>query len=76
MKLEVLDTLGLRCPESVLEIDAQSTHMRPGDILDVLGDCPTLEEDVKAWCGKTGKTVLSIHSDNNDANVKIIRIRL
>jgi tRNA 2-thiouridine synthesizing protein A len=63
MKLTVLDTLGMKCPEPVLDVAAQSIHMRPGDILEVLGDCPTFEKDIRNWCERVGKIMLSVKED-------------
>ena len=47
MAVEVLDTLGLKCPQPVLKMAVKSPDMRPGDILEVLGDCPTFEKDLR-----------------------------
>ncbi|MDY6836940.1 MAG: sulfurtransferase TusA family protein [Thermodesulfobacteriota bacterium] len=59
MAIQVLDTLGMRSPEPILKIAVQSPDMRTGDILQVLGDCPTFEKDVRAWCKRLGKAHLS-----------------
>jgi TusA-related sulfurtransferase len=45
MALEVLDTLGQKCPQPVLKIAVKAPDMKPGDILEILGDCPKREED-------------------------------
>ena len=47
MAVEVLDTLGLKCPQPILKIAVRAPDMQPGDILEVLGDCPTFEKDVE-----------------------------
>lgn len=60
MSVELLDTCGLRCPQPVLKIAVKSPDMKPGDILEVLGDCPTFEKDVRMWCERLGKVFLSI----------------
>jgi tRNA 2-thiouridine synthesizing protein A len=60
MSVELLDTCGLRCPQPVLKIAVKSPEMKPGDILEVLGDCPTFEKDVRMWCERLGKIFLSI----------------
>ncbi|MDY6986798.1 MAG: sulfurtransferase TusA family protein [Thermodesulfobacteriota bacterium] len=59
MAIEVLDTFGMRSPEPILKIAIRSPDMKSGDILQVLGDCPTFEEDVYTWCKRLGKTHLS-----------------
>jgi tRNA 2-thiouridine synthesizing protein A len=60
MAVEILDTLGLKCPQPILKIAVRAPDMKPGDILEVLGDCPTFEKDVRIWCERLGKVFLSI----------------
>ena len=66
MAVEVLDTLGLKCPQPVLKIAVRAPDMKPGDILEVLGDCPTFEKDVRIWCERLGKVFLSIKAEEGD----------
>ena len=65
MAVKVLDTLGLKCPQPVLKIAVKSPDMEPGDILEVLGDYPTLEEDVRVWCERLERVLLSVKNDGN-----------
>jgi tRNA 2-thiouridine synthesizing protein A len=73
MAIEVLDTLGLKCPQPVLKIAVKAPDMIPGDILEVLGDCPTFEKDVRTWCERLGKVFLSIKDEGQ--NRKAIQIQ-
>jgi tRNA 2-thiouridine synthesizing protein A len=41
--------------------------MQPGDILEVLGDCPTFERDIRAWCQRLGKVMLSLREEGETA---------
>ena len=66
MKTEVLDTAGLRCPEPILKIAVKVPEMKPGNILEVLGDCPTFEKDVRTWCERLEKVLLSIKDEGED----------
>jgi tRNA 2-thiouridine synthesizing protein A len=66
MKTEVLDTVGLKCPQLVLKIAVKAPDMKPGDILEVLGDCPTFEQDVRTWCERVGNVFLSIKDEEGD----------
>jgi len=61
--VQQLDTLGLKCPRPVLKIAVKATSMKPSDILEVLGDCPTFERDVRTWCERLGKVFLSVNHD-------------
>jgi tRNA 2-thiouridine synthesizing protein A len=74
MGVEVLDTLGLKCPQPVLKIAVKVPDMKPGDILEVLGDCPTFEKDVRIWCERLGKVLLSVKDEGNEK--KRIQIQL
>ena len=66
MAVEVLDTLGLKCPQPILKIAVRAPDMHPGDILEVLGDCPTFEKDVRTWCERLGKVFLSMKEEGGD----------
>jgi tRNA 2-thiouridine synthesizing protein A len=66
MAVSVLDTLGQKCPQPVLKIAVQAPDMGPGDVLEVLGDCPTFEKDVRTWCDRLGKIFLSIKDEGGD----------
>jgi tRNA 2-thiouridine synthesizing protein A len=66
MAVEVLDTLGMKCPQPVMKIAVKAPDMKPGDILEILGDCPTFERDVRAWCERLGKLVLSVKDEEGD----------
>ena len=65
MAIEVLDMLGMKCPQPVLKIAVKAPDMNPGDILEVLGDCPTFEKDVRGWCERMAKILLSIENEGD-----------
>lgn len=73
MAVEILDMLGMKCPQPVLKIAVKAPDMAPGDILEVLGDCPTFERDVRVWCERLGKIFLSIKDEGH--NKKRIQIQ-
>lgn len=60
MSVQVLDTLGLKCPQPVLKVAVKAPGMHAGDVLEVLGDCPTFEKDLRTWCERLGKVFLSV----------------
>jgi tRNA 2-thiouridine synthesizing protein A len=60
MTSQALNILGLRCPHPILSLAVKAADMKSGDILEVLGDCPTLEEDVSTWCERLGKTLRAV----------------
>ncbi len=63
MAIELLDACGLKCPQPVLKIAVKSPDMKPGDILEVAGDCPTFERDVRTWCERLNKVILSVKEE-------------
>jgi tRNA 2-thiouridine synthesizing protein A len=56
----LLDTLGLRCPQPVLKLAVKAVYMRPGEILEVRGDCSTFEKDIRTWCDRLNKPLLAV----------------
>ena len=66
MRVELIDTLGMRCPLPVVKIAVMAPDMQPGDILEILGDCPTFERDVLTWCMRLEKEVLSVKDEGGD----------
>jgi tRNA 2-thiouridine synthesizing protein A len=63
MSVIKLDTTGLKCPQPVLKIAAKSADMKQEDILEVIGDCPTFERDIRAWCKRLKKTLIFIRDE-------------
>jgi len=58
MAIKTLDTLGLKCPQPILKVATMVPQINPGDILEVIADCESFPNDIKAWAEKTGKTLL------------------
>lgn len=63
MKKEVLDTTSLTYPNVIVTIAVKAVAMQPGDILEVVGDCPAFEDVVRDWCRRLGKVWLAIKED-------------
>jgi tRNA 2-thiouridine synthesizing protein A len=73
MAVKVVDALGLKCPQPVLKIAVAAPDMQVGDVMEVLGDCPTFEKDVRTWCERLGKVLLSVQ--DGDGVTKRIQIQ-
>lgn len=58
MATQVLDCVGMKCPQPTLKVTVASNKMKAGDILEVVADCSTFESDIKEWCARTKKTLL------------------
>ena len=63
MALHNLDAVGLKCPQPTLKITVQATKLQPGDMLEVVADCPTFEADVRDWCTRSKKTLLWLRDE-------------
>lgn len=55
-----LDTTGMKCPQPVLKLAVVASDVTPGDVVEVTGNCPTFEKDLKAWCQRMHKVCLSV----------------
>ena len=60
MGTRVVDAKGLKCPLPALKMLSESLTMAKGDILEVVADCTTFEEDVRKWCDQTKRVLLSV----------------
>jgi tRNA 2-thiouridine synthesizing protein A len=71
MAVSVLDARGLKCPQPTLKITVLSVKMKPGDVLEVVADCPTFEKDVRDWCSRARKTLLWVREEGTAKKVQI-----
>lgn len=55
-----VDAVGLRCPLPVLALGNATTSVPPGTIVEIRGDCPSFEADVRRYCARRGKTILAV----------------
>jgi len=65
MGLKVLDTRGLRCPMPVLSLAVKAVDMNSGDLLEVWGDCPKFERNMRSWCERLGRRFLAANAEGN-----------
>lgn len=55
-----VDTVGMRCPQPVLMLAHRAQGLPAGAFVEVVGDCPTFEKDVRTWAERQRKTVLAV----------------
>lgn len=60
-----LNTCGMQCPGPIMEVFKRVKSMDEGDVLEVSASDPGFTKDIKAWCEKTGNTLLGTHFDGN-----------
>ena len=66
-----IDCLGMRCPQPVLKLAMTIVEIPKGSLVEVLGDCPTFEKDVKAWCQRKSLTVLSVRGEGAAKTIQV-----
>jgi tRNA 2-thiouridine synthesizing protein A len=54
--------LGKNVPP-VLKLAVKAPDMKPGEVLEVRGDCPTFERDIRTWCDRLGKIILAVKDE-------------
>ena len=67
-----IDCTGMRCPQPVLKLAVETADTPPGSVVEIIGDCPTFEKDVRTFCDRRKKALLSIREDGER---KIIAIQ-
>lgn len=55
----VLDVRGAVCPGPIVEAHRLLDHLRPGEVLHLISDCPGVERDVTGWARTLGVTLLA-----------------
>lgn len=61
----LIDAKGLRCPQPTLKLTAVSAALKAGDIVEIVADCPTFEADLKSWCQRMKKVLITIKDEGN-----------
>lgn len=54
-----IDCSGLQCPGPLMKVFENIKTMKDGDVLEVEASDPGFVTDIKAWCRRTGNTLLS-----------------
>lgn len=71
MNVQVLDARGLKCPQPTLKITVLATKMKPGEVLEVVANCPTFEKDVRDWCTRAKKILLWLKVEGDSKRCQI-----
>lgn len=65
MTVKLIDATGLRCPQPILKVTIAMPEMNPGDLMEVVADCATFEDDIRKWCERMNKTLLAIRHEGD-----------
>ena len=60
MATQVLNCLGLKCPQPILKLTVLARQIAAGTQLEITADCAEFPADIKKWCGKQGKPLISL----------------
>ena len=71
MAIKKLTLTGLRCPEPILRIAVKAADLKQGDVLEVIADCSTFENDVRLWCKRLNKQLLFMRNVNGKKECQI-----
>ena len=71
MEPKILDARGLKCPLPSMKMMSMSRDMKPGEILEVIADCPTFEADVRKFCEVMKKALLFVKVEGAAKRVQV-----
>jgi tRNA 2-thiouridine synthesizing protein A len=60
MASQTLNCLGLKCPQPILKLTVLARQIGAGTQLEMTADCAEFPADVKKWCAKQGKPLISL----------------
>ncbi|MBI1869645.1 MAG: sulfurtransferase TusA family protein [Chlamydiae bacterium] len=60
-----LNTLGLLCPEPIIETAKRIKKIKKGQVLEILSDDWGMKTDLPAWCKSTGHILIEIKEEKN-----------
>jgi len=70
-EVRTIDACGLKCPLPTLRVETEMFSMKPGQIVDVIADCPTFEADMRALCRKRNIALLQVAPEGATTRVRI-----
>jgi tRNA 2-thiouridine synthesizing protein A len=66
-----IDCSGMRCPQPVLKLAVETAETPAGTVVEIVGDCPTFEKDIRTFCDRRKKTLLSVRGDGAKVVIQI-----
>jgi len=66
-----IDARGLKCPQPTLMLMTESMKMAKGDVIEVVADCPTFENDVRQFCQLKKKALLWIRVEGSSKRCQV-----
>jgi tRNA 2-thiouridine synthesizing protein A len=69
--LLTIDCAGMRCPQPVLKLAVETAETPAGTVVEIIGDCPTFEKDIRTFCERRKKTLLSVSAEGARITIQI-----
>jgi tRNA 2-thiouridine synthesizing protein A len=66
-----MDCTGMRCPQPVFRLAIESAETPPGTIVEIVGDCPTFEKDIRTFCQRHQRAILSIRAESGRTTIQL-----
>jgi len=60
-----LNTLGLLCPQPIIETAQRIKKLKKGQVLEIISDDWGMISDLPAWCKSTGHILISIKEEKD-----------
>ncbi len=67
----LMDCSGMRCPQPVLRLAFETAELPAGTVVEIVCDCPTCEKDIRTFCERRKKTLLSVRREGANAIIQI-----
>ena len=71
----VVDCLGLFCPEPILRTRLAIDEVEVGQIIEVIADDPSAENDIQSWAKHTGHEILKIEKIDGEFHFFIKKVK-
>ena len=71
MNVTRIDCSGMRCPQPVLKLAVETAETTAGTVVEITGDCPTFEKDIRTFCDRRRKTLLTVRPDGAKTLIQI-----
>ena len=71
MPTQTIDARGLKCPQPILKITASAIKMKAGDIIEIIADCSTFENDLRDWCQRSKKMLMWVKEETGAKKAQI-----
>jgi tRNA 2-thiouridine synthesizing protein A len=66
-----IDCSGMRCPQPVLKLAVETAETPAGTVVEITGDCPTFEKDIRTFCERRRKTLLAVRAEGAKMLIQI-----